>query len=109
MAILVPALYGTWIWLAIVKHGGILRFNGSKYAYDGGLTEEIVIDSDRVSYQEMNGILIDRGHVEANFRIYFKVGVNLEFCNTPIRVPLKLVTALGTMTRCLYSLLMVKV
>ncbi|KAM7250786.1 hypothetical protein ACFE04_022669 [Oxalis oulophora] len=51
---------------------------GSRYAYDDGLTEEIVVDSDRVSYQEMKGILITRGHVEANFRTYFKPGRRTE-------------------------------
>ncbi|KAM7278351.1 hypothetical protein ACFE04_005485 [Oxalis oulophora] len=64
--------------LAIVKHGGILMFTGTKYKYDGGLTEKFVLDSDRVSYAEMKGILMDKGHVEANFKIYFKVGVNLK-------------------------------
>ncbi|KAM7275001.1 hypothetical protein ACFE04_016867 [Oxalis oulophora] len=78
MAILVPAL--CFKYLSKTKKGD--RFNGSKYAYDGGLTEEIVIDSDIVSYQEMKGILIDRGHVEANFRIYFKVGVNLKILHS---------------------------
>ncbi|KAM7270516.1 hypothetical protein ACFE04_029730 [Oxalis oulophora] len=68
--------------LAIVKHGGILTFTGTKYKYDGGLTEEMVLDSDRVSYAEMKGILMDKGHVEANFKIYFKVGVNLKILHS---------------------------
>ncbi|KAM7274601.1 hypothetical protein ACFE04_016467 [Oxalis oulophora] len=68
--------------LAIVKHGGILTFTGTKYKYDGGLTEEFVLDSDRVSYAEMKGILMDKGHVEANFKIYFKVGVNMKILHS---------------------------
>ncbi|KAM7261824.1 hypothetical protein ACFE04_020901 [Oxalis oulophora] len=50
---------------------------------ESGDKDDDHLDSDIVSYQEMKkGILIERGHMEANFRIYFKVGVNLKILHS---------------------------
>ncbi|KAM7265447.1 hypothetical protein ACFE04_003130 [Oxalis oulophora] len=47
----------------LVKHGGVLLFKG--------VSNELILDSDKVSYQEVKGFLNDKGYVEANLRIYF--------------------------------------
>ncbi|KAM7250089.1 hypothetical protein ACFE04_021972 [Oxalis oulophora] len=57
--------------VALVKHGGVLLFKGSRHEYNGGVSDELVLDSDKASYQEVKGFLTDKGYVETNLRIYF--------------------------------------
>ncbi|KAM7269051.1 hypothetical protein ACFE04_024548 [Oxalis oulophora] len=50
--------------VALVKHGGVLLFKGSRHEYDGGVSDELVLDSDKASYQEMKGFLLTKSSIE---------------------------------------------
>ncbi|KAM7253470.1 hypothetical protein ACFE04_021624 [Oxalis oulophora] len=54
----------SWFGVALVKHGGVLLFKGSRHEYDGGVSDELVLDSNKASYQEVKGFFTDKEFIE---------------------------------------------